>query len=168
MIALLLAALVVGPPQSADAPGSKAPRVFVAAYQTPLYARPSADAGVVTALHFGAEVKVLRSADRWYRVATEGKGGYLPEDAFTPTRFEEDFDGDKEKELATVARIGPHTVRVRFFEPQLKTEAAIDLEIAEGARVELAKNRKLLHVTQPEQWVRYRDGAAQVLDGGAP
>jgi hypothetical protein len=123
---------------------SSVPRVWTAALGARLREKPATDAPVSAELPFGAPVQVLEAvsaepvaafgrSDRWYRVATEGKAGYLFGDALTSARFEDDFDGDREPELATVAFTADFKIRVRFFEPKTKTETFIDLEPAGGA-----------------------------------
>ncbi len=123
---------------------SKQPRVWVATQGAKLRERPDPEAPVTFELRFGWPVKVLQvmtpepvivegRADRWYRVASEGRGGYVFGDALTSARFEDDFDQDGEPELATVAFTNDFQIRVRFFEPKDKTETFIDLGPSGGA-----------------------------------
>jgi hypothetical protein len=122
---------------------SKATRVFTATHAARLREKPDPEAPLVAELPFGSEVKILSPAsdevtvkdrtDRWYRVASEGKAGYLFGNVLTTARFEDDFDGDGVKELASVAFTADFKIRVRFFEPKEKTETWVDVEPAGGA-----------------------------------
>src|SRR5262245_44898453 len=129
MTALLCLLLAAAPNEDAGtrAPSdwSKVPRVFVATADAKLHEKPNNKSSLVADVHFGAPAKVLQRAGRWYRVACDGKAGYLCEDALTSARFEDDFDADGDLELATVALTAEGTVRVRFYEPKDKRETFI-------------------------------------------
>jgi len=123
---------------------SKEPRVWVATHRAKLHEHPSADSVVTYELKFGWPVKVVHvmtpepvvvdgRADRWYRIASEGRAGYVFGDALTSARFEDDFDQDGEAELATVAFTSDFMIRVRFFEPKEQIESFVDVRPSGGA-----------------------------------
>ncbi len=119
---------------------SKAPRVFTATPDVPVREKPDAAAPVNARLRFGVPVKILEVSsdlvavdgrtDRWYRVAAEGKAGYVFGDGLTSARFEDDFDGDGQSELATVAFTADHKIRVRI------ADTFVDLQPAGQAYVQ--------------------------------
>lgn len=116
--------------------------LFVGVDEANLRQTPAADAAVVTTLPLGAAVRVVaRGKDRlkvgeyvnhWYSVEyVDTKGtpdakddqtfkGWLFGNTLTPFRFEADFDGDGEKEVATVVMSNDFKIRVRFMEPKAK------------------------------------------------
>jgi hypothetical protein len=104
-----------------DAPGGK--RTFVLGF-----------GDSVRVEDVGAVGRVGDRVDRWYRVSGAQSGWVFGGD-LTPYRWEADFDGDGEKELATVAWMDDFSVRVRIFEPNLRAGAMmpLDLESAGGA-----------------------------------
>ncbi|MBI3183788.1 MAG: SH3 domain-containing protein [Myxococcales bacterium] len=88
----------------------------------------------------GEEVKVQDRIDRWYRVkatAPDGRAatGFLFGNVLTPYRFEEDFDGDGELEIATVGFTADFKIRTRFLEPKApagKRVASVDAQPSGG------------------------------------
>ncbi|MCP3064930.1 SH3 domain-containing protein [Myxococcus sp. K38C18041901] len=133
------------------APSKKAD-LFVGVDEANLRKSPSSDAAVVTTLPLGAAVRVLaRGEERlkvgeyvnhWYSVEyRDAKGGdavqgWLFGNTLTPFRFEEDFDGDGEKEIATVVMSNDFKIRVRILEPGVKPPRRVssaDARTAGGA-----------------------------------
>ncbi|MCE9671962.1 SH3 domain-containing protein [Myxococcus stipitatus] len=137
-------------------PSAKAD-LYVGVDEANLRQTPSADAAVVTTLPLGAAVRVLeRRAERvkvgeyvnhWYSVEyidTKGTAatgddqrhvGWLFGNTLTPYRFESDFDGDGELEVATVVMSGDFKIRVRVMEPRVKPPrrvSSVDLTPAGG------------------------------------
>ncbi|MBZ4418322.1 SH3 domain-containing protein [Myxococcus sp. RHSTA-1-4] len=123
-------------------PTGKQAKHFVGVDEANLRESPAADAKVVTVLPLGAAVRVMeRGRDRqkvgeyvnhWYRVeymdtrGTPDTGddapvrGWLFGNTLTPLRFEADFDGDGEQEVATVVMSADFKIRVRVLEPNVK------------------------------------------------
>ncbi|AGC44917.1 hypothetical protein MYSTI_03611 [Myxococcus stipitatus DSM 14675] len=115
-------------------PAEKKVNLFVGVDEANLRQTASADAPVVTTLPLGAAVRVVsRGKDRlkvgeyvnhWYSVEyTKEKQtfkGWLFGNTLTPFRFEADFDGDGEKEVATVVMSNDFKIRIRFMEPKAK------------------------------------------------
>jgi hypothetical protein len=112
-------------------PGHK---LFIAVDQASLRMEPDEEATVVTSLALGtpvtvkrrleARVRLLDRVDHWYEVEAkraDGKPvvGLVFGNILTPLRFEEDLDGDGEKEIATVAMTADFQIRVRVLEPKL-------------------------------------------------
>ncbi|MCP3102955.1 SH3 domain-containing protein [Myxococcus sp. K15C18031901] len=137
-------------------PSAKAD-LYVGVDEANLRQSPAADAAVVSTLPLGAAVRVLeRRAERvkvgeyvnhWYSVeyvdtkgtpATEDDQrhtGWLFGNTLTPFRFESDFDGDGELEVATVVMSGDFKIRVRVMEPQVKPPrrvSSVDITPAGG------------------------------------
>ncbi|MFP2929916.1 SH3 domain-containing protein [Pyxidicoccus sp. 3LG] len=123
-------------------PSGKKADLYVGVDEANLRKSPAADAEVVTTLPLGAAVRVLeRGKDRlkvgeyvnhWYSVEyLDTKGtpdgaddavfkGWLFGNTLTPFRFEGDFDGDGEQEVATVVMSNDFKIRVRVLEPNVK------------------------------------------------
>ena len=112
-------------------PGSQ---LFIAVDQASLREAPQEDASVVASLALGSPVTVkqrlgerIRLLDRvdcWYQVEAKGADGkpvtgHLFGNLLTPLRLEGDFDGDGEKEIATVAMTADFRIRIRVMEPKL-------------------------------------------------
>jgi hypothetical protein len=112
-------------------PGHK---LFIAVDQASLREEPNEEARVLTSLALGSPVTVkqrvgerLRVMDRvdyWYQVEAKGADGkpvtgHVFGNLLTPLRLEGDFDGDGEKEIATVAMTADFKIRVRVMEPKL-------------------------------------------------
>lgn len=173
---------------------SKAKSVWVATDGAHLREKPDADAAVVAELDFGVPVQRVEAVtpepievkdrtDRWYRVSVQGHDGFLFGSVLTTARYEDDFDGDGDLELATVAFTAEKKIRVRFFEPKLKKETSVDVAPTGGAYIsfiggyawpELVKKATaglpLVHVDThveacsdfSDYWVSYRDGTPRV------
>lgn len=101
-----------------------------------------------TVLGFGASARIEEAGavgrvgdrvDRWYRVSGAQSGWVFGGD-LTPYRWEADFDGDGEKELATVAWMADFSVRVRIFEPNLRAGAIMHLDVESAGGVYLAQS----------------------------
>lgn len=116
-------------------PTGKQASLFVGVDEANLRESPAADAAVVTTLPLGAAVQVLKRGEQrlkvgeyvnhWYRVTyVDPKGtpstGWLFGNTLTPFRFEGDFDGDGEQEVATVVMSADFKIRVRVLEPNVK------------------------------------------------
>lgn len=112
-------------------PGHK---LFIAVDQASLREEPEEESRVVASLPLGTAVTVKRRldervrlldrVDHWYEVETKGANGKAVTglvfgNLLTPLRFEGDFDGDGEKEIATVAMTADFRIRVRVMEPKL-------------------------------------------------
>jgi hypothetical protein len=126
-------------------PGHK---LFIAVDQASVRVAAEEEAAVVASLPLGtpvtvklrqeSRVQVLDRVDHWYQV--EGKGpdgkpvtGYVFGNLLTPLRYEEDLDGDGEKEIVTVAMNADFQIRVRVLEPSLpppQRVASLDLRPA--------------------------------------
>jgi hypothetical protein len=124
--------------------------LFIAVDQSSVRTEPDEEATVVASLALGTPVTVKRRleprvrlldrVDYWYEVeAKRGDGspvtGLVFGNLLTPLRFEEDLDGDGEKELATVAMTADFKIRVRVMEPKLPPNqrvASLDLRPAGG------------------------------------
>jgi hypothetical protein len=124
--------------------------LYVGADEANLRASPQADASVVTTLPLGAAVRVLAKGPApvkqgdyvnvWYQVESTEDGtprtGWLFGGILTPFRFEEDFDGDGEKEVATVVMSSDFKIRVRVREPDVQPPrrvSSVDVETSGGA-----------------------------------
>jgi hypothetical protein len=116
--------------------------LYVGVDEANLRQSAAADAPVVATLPLGAAVRVLDQGserlrvgeyvNHWYSVEyVDTKGtpapgddqrftGWLFGNTLTPFRFEADFDGDGEKEVATVVMSADFKVRVRVMEPNVK------------------------------------------------
>lgn len=116
--------------------------LYVGVDEANLRQTASAEGAVVATLPLGAAVRVLEKGkerlkvgeyvNHWYSVEyVDAKGtadaaddvvskGWLFGNTLTPFRFEEDFDGDGEKEVATVVMSGDFKIRVRVLEPNVK------------------------------------------------
>jgi hypothetical protein len=123
-------------------PTDKESRLFVGVDEANLRQSPAAGAPVVTTLPLGAPVQVLKRGPKrlrvgeyvnhWYQVTyLDTKGtpetgddqpftGWLFGNTLTPLRFEGDFDGDGEQEVATVVMSADFRIRVRVLEPNVK------------------------------------------------
>ncbi|NTX08395.1 SH3 domain-containing protein [Myxococcus sp. CA040A] len=123
-------------------PSCELATLFVGVDEANLRKEPSTEAAVVAVLPLGAAVRVQERGtarlkvgeyvNHWYSVEhvdTKGTAekaddsvlrGWLFGNTLTPFRFEEDFDGDGEKEVATVVMSGDFKIRVRVLEPKLK------------------------------------------------
>jgi hypothetical protein len=123
-------------------PTGKKASLFVGVDEANLRQTPAADAAVVTTLPLGAAVQVLQRGkerlkvgeyvNHWYQVTyLDTKGtpdtgddqpftGWLFGNTLTPFRFEADFDGDGEQEVATVVMSSDFKIRVRVLEPNVK------------------------------------------------
>jgi hypothetical protein len=128
-------------------PGHK---LFIAVDQASLREEPDEEAAVLTSLSLGApvtvkarsgeRVRVLDRVDYWYQVEAKGLDGrpvqgHLFGNLLTPLRLEGDFDGDGEKEVATVAMTSDFKIRVRVLDPKLpptQRVANLDLQPAGG------------------------------------
>lgn len=109
--------------------------LYAANGSTPVYYAASGERS--TTLAFGAVVQVEEvgateqiddRVDCWYRVSGTRSGWVFGGD-LTPYRWEADFDGDGEKELATAAWRSDFSVRVRVFEPNLRAGATMQLDV---------------------------------------
>ncbi|MCP3167982.1 SH3 domain-containing protein [Myxococcus qinghaiensis] len=116
--------------------------LYVGVDEANLRQTASAEGAVVATLPLGAAVRVLEKGkerlkvgeyvNHWYSVEyVDAKGtadaaddavfkGWLFGNTLTPFRFEGDFDGDGEKEIATVVMSGDFKIRVRVLEPNVK------------------------------------------------
>jgi hypothetical protein len=123
-------------------PTGKQASLYVGVDEANLRESPAADAAVVATLPLGAAVQVLKRGEErlkvgeyvnhWYRVTymdtkgtpdrgdDEPRNGWLFGNTLTPFRFEADFDGDGEQEVATVVMSGDFKIRVRILEPNVK------------------------------------------------
>ncbi|WP_164009261.1 SH3 domain-containing protein [Pyxidicoccus trucidator] len=123
-------------------PTGKQASLFVGVDEANLRQSPAADAAVVTTLMLGSPVQVLKRGEErlkvgeyvnhWYQVTyldTKGTPGTEDDQPFTgwifgntltPFRFEGDFDGDGEQEVATVVMSADFKIRVRVLEPNVK------------------------------------------------
>ncbi len=123
-------------------PTGKQAGLYVGVDEANLRASPAPDAAVVTTLPLGAPVQVLKRGperlkvgeyvNHWYQVTyldtkgtpatadDEPRTGWLFGNTLTPFRFEGDFDGDGELEVATVVMSGDFKIRVRVLEPNVK------------------------------------------------
>lgn len=123
-------------------PSGKTEALYVGVDEANLRQTASAEGAVVATLPLGAAVRVLEKGkerlkvgeyvNHWYSVEyVDAKGtadaaddavhkGWLFGNTLTPFRFEEDFDGDGEKEVATVVMSGDFKIRVRVLEPNVK------------------------------------------------
>ncbi|MCP3145136.1 SH3 domain-containing protein [Pyxidicoccus xibeiensis] len=139
-------------------PSGKKADLYVGVDEANLRKTASADAEVVTTLPLGAALRVLeRGKERlkvgeyvnhWYSVEyLDTKGtpagaddevfkGWLFGNTLTPFRFEADFDGDGEQEVATVVMSNDFKIRVRVLEPSVKPPrrvSSVDANPAGGA-----------------------------------
>jgi hypothetical protein len=135
-------------------PGHK---LFIAVDQASLRVTAEDEAPVVASLTLGTPVtvrlrlanrmQVLDRVDHWYQVEARGADGkpitgYVFGNLLTPLRYEEDLDGDGEKEIATVAMTADFRIRVRVLEPSLPPPhrvASLDLRPAGEGRGGLIK-----------------------------
>ncbi|MFP2906811.1 SH3 domain-containing protein [Pyxidicoccus sp. 3LFB2] len=123
-------------------PTGKQANLYVGVDEANLRESPAADAPVVFTLPLGAAVQVLKRnperlkvgeyVNHWYRVTymdtkgtpdradDEPRNGWLFGNTLTPFRFEGDFDGDGEQEVATVVMSADFKIRVRILEPNVK------------------------------------------------
>ncbi|MFY2558139.1 SH3 domain-containing protein [Corallococcus terminator] len=123
-------------------PSGKTEALYVGVDEANLRQTASAEGAVVATLPLGAAVRVLEKGkerlkvgeyvNHWYSVEyVDAKGtadaaddavfkGWLFGNTLTPFRFEADFDGDGEKEIATVVMSGDFKIRVRVLEPNVK------------------------------------------------
>jgi hypothetical protein len=125
-------------------------QLFVAVDQASLREEPNEEAAVVASLPLGAQVtvkarsgervRVLDRVDYWYQVEAKGLDGravqgHLFGNLLTPLRLEGDFDGDGEKELATVAMTSDFKIRVRILEPKLPpTQRVANVDLQSSGR----------------------------------
>jgi hypothetical protein len=128
-------------------PGHK---LFIAVDQASLREEPDEEAAVLASLSLGApvtvkarsgeRVRVLDRVDYWYQVEAKGLDGrpvqgHLFGNLLTPLRLEGDFDGDGEKEVATVAMTADFKIRVRILEPKLPpTQRVANLDLQPAGR----------------------------------
>ena len=109
-------------------------QLFIAVDQASLREEPQEDGTVMASLALGTpvtvkqrlgdRVRLLDRVDCWYQVETKGADGkpvtgHVFGNLLTPLRLEGDFDGDGEKEIATVAMTADFRIRVRVMEPRL-------------------------------------------------
>lgn len=121
----------------------KGQALFTATDDANFREKPDAAAKVLKTLPFGTRVTVRAPAtgrvqvsdrvDRWYEVDVSGEKGFLFGNVLTPFLFEDDFDGDGDKERASVAFTADFKIRVRFFEAATKHVTSVDLEPFGGA-----------------------------------
>lgn len=125
-------------------------KLFIAVDQASLREEPSEDARVLSTLALGApvtvkqrlgeRVRVLDRVDYWYQVEAKGVDGrpvtgHVFGNLLTPLRVEGDFDGDGEKEVATVAMTADFKIRVRVMEPKLPpTQRVANLDLRPGGQ----------------------------------
>lgn len=119
----------------------KGSTLYVATDEANFREKPDANAKVLHTLPFGAKVVVQSVAtppvrvsdrvDRWYQVAVGRETGFVFGNVLTPFLFEDDFDADGDKELASVAFTADYKIRVRVLDksaPKEKQLSSVDLD----------------------------------------